>query len=104
VKRDRSVLRVIHAVDDVQHRALARAVGADDRAHLVLADIEADIGQCLHAPECQRNAVELQDDLTDATRAHRTPTLAASLANSAAALPPKGTLFARPPHRFALSR
>ena len=38
---DRALLRVVDAVDHVEHRALARAVRADDRADLVLADVEA---------------------------------------------------------------
>ena len=37
-----AVLRVIEAVDDVEHRALAGAVRADDGQDLVLADLEAD--------------------------------------------------------------
>jgi hypothetical protein len=37
---DLALLRVIDAVDHVQHRALAGAVGADDGADLVLADVE----------------------------------------------------------------
>ena len=40
-KGDRPLLRVVDAVDDVEQRALAGAVGADDRAHLVLAHVEA---------------------------------------------------------------
>ena len=35
----------------VEHRALAGAVGADDGADLVLAHVEADVGQRLHAAE-----------------------------------------------------
>ena len=54
-KRDRALLRPVDAVDDVQHRALARAVGADDRAHLVLAHVERDVGQRLDAAERERD-------------------------------------------------
>ena len=54
-ERDRALLRVVDAVDDVQHRALARAVRADDRADLVLAHVEADVGQRLHAAERERD-------------------------------------------------
>ena len=39
---DGACLRVIEAVDDVEHRGLAGAVRADDREDLVLADVEAD--------------------------------------------------------------
>ena len=38
---DRALLRVVDAVDDVEQRALAGAVRADDRADLVLAHVEA---------------------------------------------------------------
>ena len=50
---DRALLRLVDAVDAVEHRALAGAVGADDGAHLVLAHVEADVGQRLHAAEAQ---------------------------------------------------
>jgi hypothetical protein len=43
-ERDAPRLRPVHAVDHVQHRALAGAVGSDDRAHLVLAHVEAHVG------------------------------------------------------------
>ena len=52
-QRDRALLRLVDAVDAVEHRALARAVRADDGAYLVLADIEADVGQRLHAAEAR---------------------------------------------------
>ncbi len=51
---DAALLRMVEAVDAVEHRALAGAVGADDGADLVLAHIEADVGQRLHAAERQR--------------------------------------------------
>ena len=38
---DRAFLRLVDAVDAVEHRALAGAVRADDGADLVLADVEA---------------------------------------------------------------
>src|SRR6478736_4560941 len=40
---DRAFLRMIETVDDVEHRCLAGAVGADDSAYLALANTEADI-------------------------------------------------------------
>jgi hypothetical protein len=51
---DGALLRPIDAVDAVQHRALARAVRADDGPHLMLAHVEADVRQRLHAAEAQR--------------------------------------------------
>ena len=50
---DRALLRLVDAVDAVEHRALAGAVRADDRADLVLADVEADVGERLDAAEAQ---------------------------------------------------
>ena len=49
--RRSALLRVVDAVDDVEHRALAGAVRADDGADLVLAHVEADVGQRLDAAE-----------------------------------------------------
>ena len=64
-KRDRAFLRRVDAVDAVQHRALAGAVRPDDRAHLVLAHVEADVGQRLHAAEAQADVLHVEDDLAD---------------------------------------
>ena len=40
---DAALLRLIEAVDDVEHRGLAGAVRADDGADLALADVEGDV-------------------------------------------------------------
>jgi hypothetical protein len=56
---------VIDAVDHVEHRALAGAVGADDGADLVLADVEGNVGQRLDAAEAQRDVLQVEDDLAD---------------------------------------
>ncbi len=58
---DLALLRAIDAVDHVEHGALARPVGADDRAHLVRANVEADVGERLDAPERKRDVLELED-------------------------------------------
>ncbi len=50
-EHDAALLRVIDAVDHVQHRTLARAVGADDRADLVLARHRT---RCRSAPSRRR--------------------------------------------------
>jgi hypothetical protein len=55
----RALLRVVEAVDDVEHRGLAGAVRADDGADLALADVEGDVGDRLHAAEAQRDVVDL---------------------------------------------
>src|SRR6185312_5754794 len=62
---DGAGLRVIEAVDDVQHRGLAGAVRADDGEDLVLADVEADVGQCLDAAEGEADVVRLEDRRAD---------------------------------------
>ncbi len=67
---------VVDAVDDVEHRALAGAVGADDGADLVLQHVEADVGQRLHAAEAQRDRVELEDRPADRRRRARRRRLA----------------------------
>src|SRR5258707_10359651 len=64
-KRDVPLLRLVDAVDHVQHRALPGAVGSDDRAHLVLAHVEAHLGERLHAAERKRHLVDLEDDVAD---------------------------------------
>src|SRR5690606_9137218 len=61
-----ALLRRIDAVDDVEHRALAGTVRADDGADLVFAHIERDVGQGLHAPERQRDVLQVEHDLADA--------------------------------------
>ena len=66
---DRALLRVIDAVDDVEHRALAGAVGADDGADLALAHVEADVAQRLHAAEGERYVLERQQHLAGRDRA-----------------------------------
>jgi hypothetical protein len=52
---DAALLRMIEAVDDVEHRRFARAVGADDGADFALADVERDIADRFHAAERERN-------------------------------------------------
>src|SRR5690606_29273452 len=44
----------------VEHGGLAGAVGADDGAHLPLADVEGDVAQGLHAAEGKRDVLHLQ--------------------------------------------
>src|SRR5690606_41091122 len=47
-------LRRVEAVDDIEHRRLARAVRPDDGADLALADVEGDVGDRLHRSEERR--------------------------------------------------
>src|SRR5690606_2552113 len=90
----RSLLRVIDAVDDIEHRRLAGPVGADDGADLALQYVEADVGECLDPAEGQRHVVHREQDSTDAARsAHAARfcsmrnTLASRILTSAAILP-----------------
>ena len=43
LERNGALLRVINAIDHVQHRTLARAVGTDDRANFMFTHVEADV-------------------------------------------------------------
>src|SRR6185369_1292861 len=67
---DRALLRLVDAVDAVEHRALAGAVRADDRADLVLADVEADVGEGLDAAEAQAEVLDVEDDVAGAPLRH----------------------------------
>src|SRR6266545_8278681 len=60
---DAAVLRVIEAVDDVEQRGLARAVGADNGADLAFADIEGNAADCLDAAECERDVLDCEQHL-----------------------------------------
>src|SRR5574343_1176638 len=62
---DLAFLGRVDAVDAVEHRALAGAVGADDGADLVLADVEADVGQRLDAAEAQGDVLHVEDHVPD---------------------------------------
>src|SRR5581483_8383033 len=52
---DTAALRLVEAVDDVEHRRLARTVRADDGADLALANVEGDVGDGFDAAEGQRD-------------------------------------------------
>ena len=71
---DRALLRLVDAVDAVEHRALAGAVRADDRADLVLADVEADVGQRL----ARRRSARLMSSTSRMTSPMRVPASRAS--------------------------
>ena len=60
---DAAFLRMVEAVDDVEHRGLAGAVRADDGADLALADVERHVGERLHAAERERHVLDRQQRL-----------------------------------------
>jgi hypothetical protein len=64
-KRDGALLRLVHAVDAVEHGALSCAVGPDDGAYLMLAHVKADVRQRFHAAEGQGDVLDVQDDVAD---------------------------------------
>src|SRR6201999_557247 len=66
---DRALAGLVDAVDAVEHRALAGAVGADDRADLVLADVEGDVAERLDAAELHADVAHVEDDLANAPHA-----------------------------------
>src|SRR5207244_9865435 len=55
--------RVVEAVDDVEHRGLAGAVGPDDGANLALADVERDAGDRLDAAEGERDVLDREQHI-----------------------------------------
>jgi hypothetical protein len=65
---DLAFLRVVKAVDDIQHRRLAGPVRADDGADLALADIEADILDRGDAAEALGDVLHLHHHSADLAR------------------------------------
>ena len=64
---DGAFLRVVEAVDDVEHRRLAGAVGADDGADLALPDVEGDAADRPHAAEGKRDVLHREQHLVGGT-------------------------------------
>src|SRR5262249_18420171 len=82
---DTALLRMVEAVDDVEHRRLAGAVRADDGADLALAHVERHIGERPYAAERQRHVLDRQQRLRDrAVAAGRRPHAAFSTVAAAA--------------------
>ena len=65
LERDAALLRMIEAVDDVEHRGLAGAVRADDGADFAFADVEGDVADRFHAAERQRHVLDRQQHVAD---------------------------------------
>ena len=67
---DGAMIGVIESVDDVEHRGLARAVGADDGADFSLPDVEGNIPQRFDTAKGQRYALDLKQDIAGVRRPH----------------------------------
>ena len=67
---NRTLLGLIKAVDDIEHRAFAGTVGADNRANLASLDIKADVVQDFHDPEGETDILDLEDFAPDAMFIH----------------------------------
>lgn len=59
-KTNTPLLRPVDAIDDVQQRALARAIGPDQRTDLAFGDAEADVADGLHTLERKADALQFQ--------------------------------------------
>ena len=57
---DAALLRMIKAVDDVEHRRLAGAVRADDGAYLAAPDFEGDVADGAHPAEGERDVLNIK--------------------------------------------
>ena len=80
-KSNGALLGRVHAIDAIEHRAFARSVGANDGADFVLAHIERNIGQGLHAPKGQADVFHIQHNVANALAHAALPTGANSLAS-----------------------
>ena len=60
---DGALLRMVDAVDAVEHAALAGPVRADDGEDFMLAYLEAHVGESLDPSEGERDVVDFQDDV-----------------------------------------
>ena len=60
---DGALLRVVEAVDDVEHRGLAGAVRPNDRPYLAFADVERDVGDRFHAAKGERDMLDRKQNV-----------------------------------------
>lgn len=61
---------MIKAVDDIEHRALAGAVRADNRANFTLLDIKTDVVQDFHDPEREADILNPENLATEPALIH----------------------------------
>src|ERR1700738_1992896 len=67
---DGAMIRMIEAVDDIEHRGFAGAVRSDDGANFTLPDVKRNIRQRFHAAKRQRYALDLKQDFVRARCSH----------------------------------
>src|SRR5436190_11285169 len=101
---DRAFLRLVDAVDAVEHRALACAVRADDGADLVLADVERDVGERLDAAEAEVDVADVEDDVASLAPRHHAALPTGANVGTSMILSVAATLPVRPSsNRMAVS-
>src|ERR1700681_844433 len=67
---DGAAIRMIEAVDDVEHRGFAGAVRSDDGANFALPDVKGNVPQRFHAAKCQRYPLDLKQDFARVGHPH----------------------------------
>ena len=65
LESDTARLRLVEAVDDVEHRGFAGAVRSDDGANFALANIERNTGQRAHATKRERYILDCEQQLAE---------------------------------------
>src|SRR5712671_2191150 len=65
---DAALLRMVEAVDDIEHRRLAGAIRTDDGANFALANFKRNPGDSFDAAETQRHVLDREEDFGDVVR------------------------------------
>ncbi len=60
-----ALLWMVKAVDDIQHGAFARAIGADNGANFMFKNLETDFSQRFYTAKAQRNIIDVENNITD---------------------------------------
>jgi hypothetical protein len=58
LERNATFLRVVEAVDDIEHRRLAGAIWPDDRPDFAFADVEGNVADRLYAAKRERHVLD----------------------------------------------
>src|SRR5262245_37295365 len=73
LEHDGAALRLVEAVDDIEHRRLAGAVRTDDGADLAALDIERHVANDLDTAEGQRHPLDRKQALAHSAASRSTP-------------------------------